>query len=446
MTDAPDQLATTLREAYRACDTKPLSLADIDRYYVPFASRQNTLSDINGRLITTTAGDTAALLFTGHIGCGKSSELTRIAQHQQDDFLVVEVQIDETAKVEDLDYTDLYLIIIQQVEGALRHQGIRLDESLRKSFEEWFLEITKEQEEVINRSVNVEAEAALGAEAPLLAKFLFKITAQMRGSVTERQRIRQLIKPGTARLKTDTNLLLRDANAKIREKDPAKKGLLLILDWVDRCPPNIAKHLFFDYAPQLLELNCVIIYTVPIANPYAQDGVNPAFGPPHIVPMVNVYQYEQDQPDLDDNLDGLNSIVSMIEKRVDVKAVFEQRAHLLDMARASGGHVRHMMQMMQAASINALGLSQTKIDADNVTYAAKQLQFQFERSTPRAYYPELARVALHKDFTDDEIGRELLFSTAVLEYNGNNRWVYPHPLIRRSELFRQALANLQAGQ
>jgi|GEM_PF-6909330 len=39
------KLATTLREAYRVCDVRPLSLENIDFYYIPFESRQNTISD-----------------------------------------------------------------------------------------------------------------------------------------------------------------------------------------------------------------------------------------------------------------------------------------------------------------------------------------------------------------------------------------------------------------
>ena len=109
----PDhKLATTLREAYRVCDVRPLSLENIDRYYIPFESRQNAISDVNGKLLVIEPGEFETILFTGHIGCGKSSELARISQHQQDDFLVVEVQVDEEADIQDVEYTDLYLIII----------------------------------------------------------------------------------------------------------------------------------------------------------------------------------------------------------------------------------------------------------------------------------------------------------------------------------------------
>ena len=187
----------------------------------------------------------------------------------------------------------------------------------------------------------------------------------------------------------------------------------------------------------------MIIYTVPIAILYTQRGIGTAFGNPHIVPMVNVYRYERDRLELEYNLEGLNSIASMIEKRVETDAVFETRELLLEMAKASGGHVRHMMQMMRDASIHALGLGRNKIKADNVAYAAKQLRFRFERSTPRTHYPELARIAQQKELTDDVVGKELLFSTAVLEYNRDNRWIYPHPAVRRSELFKQAIADLQ---
>lgn len=444
MTTSDYKLATTLREAYRVCDVRPLSLDNIDRYYIPFESRQHSISDVNGKLTVIEPGEFDTILFTGHIGCGKSSELARISQHQQTDFLVVEIQVDEEADIQDIEYTDLYLVIIKQVEYQLRKLKLKFDARLLESFEDWFKEITEETEETVSRSVNVDAEATLGADAPFLAKFLVKTLAQIKGSVTDKRKIRQMLTPEVSRLKTDINLLLEDGSRKLRKTFPEKKGILLILDGLDKCPPNVATRLFFDYALQLQELHCVIIYTVPIAMLYTQRGIGTAFGNPHMIPMINVYHYEPDTLDLEYDDHGLNAIASMVDKRVDSTTIFEQRELLLEMAKASGGHVRHMMQMMRDACIHALGLGRSSIQADNVLYAAKQLQFRFERATPRTHYPELARIAMQKELTDDETGRELLFSTAVLEYNGNNRWVYPHPVVRQSELFKRALANLQS--
>ena len=142
----------------------------------------------------------------------------------------------------------------------------------------------------------------------------------------------------------------------------------------------MAKRLFFDYAAQLQELHCVILYTVPITTLYA-GGVGAAFGNPHIIPMINVYRYEPEKLELKHNLEGLNAIAAMVEKRVNSSAVFEQRDLLLKVAQASGGHVRHMMQMVRDAAIHALGLGYSKIKADNVVYAAKQLQFRFARNS-----------------------------------------------------------------
>lgn len=353
-------LAKTLRDAYRVCDVRALSLENIDRYYIPFESRQNAISDVNGKLAVTEPGEFGTILFTGHIGCGKSSELARISQHQQEDFLVVEVQVDEEADIKDIEYTDLYLIIIKQVEYELRRLNIRFDADLLKSFENWFKEITTETEESVARSVNLAAEATLGADAPFLAKFLVKLMAQIQGSVTDKRRIRQVLTPEVSRLRADINLLLADGSKKLRAKFPKKKGLLLILDGLDKCPPNVATRLFFDYALQMQELHCMVLYTVPISTLYAQRGISSAFGNPHIVPMVNVYQYDRHSLELAYNPDGLNAMASMIEKRVDATAVFESRELLLDMAKSSGGHVRHMMQMMRDASIHALGLGRTK--------------------------------------------------------------------------------------
>lgn len=53
------RLASMLKEAYRVCDVRPLSLENIDRYYIyiPFEACQNAVSDINGKLFVIEPGE-----------------------------------------------------------------------------------------------------------------------------------------------------------------------------------------------------------------------------------------------------------------------------------------------------------------------------------------------------------------------------------------------------
>ena len=100
------------------------------------------------------------------------------------------------------------------------------------------------------------------------------------------------------------------------------------------------------------------------------------------------------------------------------------------------------MQLMQRACLTASGRNHDRIQAEDVEYAIKQLQFSFERSTPKKYFAELANIAITKEIEDDEVGQNMLFSTALLEYNGSDRWNYPNPLLMRSNAFTKAIDNL----
>ncbi|MHC5720444.1 MAG: ATP-binding protein, partial [Nostoc sp.] len=121
---------------------------------------------------------------------------------------------------------------------------------------------------------------------------MVKLLAQIKGSDKQKTTIRQTLEKDLSRLKADINLLLGDAFVKLRKKFPQYKGLLIIFDNMDRVPPTIAEHLFFDYAAQLQELDCTIIYTVPISvlcSP--KNPLNQFDGNPHIVPMVTIYEF-----------------------------------------------------------------------------------------------------------------------------------------------------------
>ena len=80
-----------------------------------------------------------------------------------------------------------------------------------------------------------------------------------------------------------------------------------------------------------------------------------------------------------------------------------------------------------------------KVTADDITYAIKQEQFNFERSISTEYYSALAAVYVNKDVSKDEIGRLMLFSLWVFEYKGKNRWNYVNPVVRQIHAFQEAV-------
>jgi energy-coupling factor transporter ATP-binding protein EcfA2 len=445
MTPPASDRATTLKTAFRACNVDPLTGDAIARYYVDLSAVRKTeaIEGVSKILEFQEPGEFTTILFTGHRGCGKSTELKRIQHRWEQDYRVIYLEADEETDINDADYTDLYLIVIKKVEYELRRLGHKVDPRLLANIEAWFKEVIKEDERSVESSISLEGEATLGAEAPFLAKLMIKLLAQIKGSDTRKTTIRQTLQRDISRLKADLNLLLNDAYKKIKATYP--KGFLIIFDNLDRVPPAVSDRLFFDYGTQLKELRCTLVYTVPISALYSPKGLLNTFDSPHIVPMVNIYQLDRDRCDLDYNQTGLEAIADVIEQRVNIEAVFETRQHLLDLTKASGGHIRQLMQLMRIACQTASTRGHDKIVDEDVTYAVKQIQFDFERFIPQEHYPVLAQVCLSKNITKDDVGQLMMFNLSVLEYNGNTRWNYPNPVVKQSDAFQAALRAAQGN-
>jgi AAA ATPase domain len=450
--DVPAERAKTLSEAAQACDVQALEGEALERYYVQLAGRKKVIALINTKIKVQTTGQFLKLLFTGHVGCGKSSELAKIAEHWESQYQIVFVNVEAEARVNDLEFTDLYLLAIKRVEEILRAENLSFDPILQSDFENWFKEIVTEQEESSEKSIELKTEAIVGIKIPLISKLLSNMSAQIKGGAKEVTTTREKLRKDFKQLRTLTNLLLRDGADQIKTKFPDKLGIFIIFDGLDKCPKEISSQLFFENAAQLQELHCPVIDTVPIGALYTPKGISKSFQDQHVVPMINIYSYSGDRPgetfdpDVDFSSDGLDAMASLVERRVDVDAVFESKIQLYDLCKASGGHLRFLMQMVREACLIAEGLEHVKVQDADVTFAIKQLQFRFEREIPSSYYEVLAKIAQEKKQVDDFISPETLYITAVLEYNGESRWMYPNPVVRRSALFQEALSKLSHEQ
>lgn len=453
--------AKTLKTAFRACDVGALRGDNIDRYYVDLSKARSDIAiqNVKTRLEFLNAEESASILFTGHRGCGKSTELRRIEREWQDinrdeRYRVIYLEANEEIDINDADYKDLYLVIVHRVARELEYLGLKLNPKLVKDFEAWFKEVTEEKEESWQKGFEFGGKVEAGQQLPTVFKFIANLSAQMKGTETTRRKVRAKLERSFTELQRNVNNLLADATQKIQQRSEKYKGFLVIFDNLDRIPPDVGEQLFFKDATQLRELNCSTIYTVPISVVYSgKNLVNPWGISPYIMPMVSVYKFERDRIDLEYNAEGLDLMAALIEQRVDIDAVFNSRNELIELARLSGGHVRQLVQLMRTASMTAATKRHPKIQIEDVEYAANQIQFNFERSIAEQYYPALAHIARTKNAPTNEMSQDMLFNVQVMEYEtlvlgsekeSLERWTDVNPLVRQINDFQTALQKIQS--
>src|SRR4028119_1411623 len=156
MTSLPANRAKTLKEAYHACDVKPLT-GENARYYVDLSAVRNTVAieGVSTDLDLQEPGEFNTILFTGHRGCGKSTELKRIQSKCENEYRLIYIEFDLELDVNDAEYTDLYLLFIKKVADDLTKLRLKFDPKLLDSFEAWFKEVTQKTEATVQSSVSL---------------------------------------------------------------------------------------------------------------------------------------------------------------------------------------------------------------------------------------------------------------------------------------------------
>ncbi|WP_027269286.1 AAA family ATPase [Leptolyngbya sp. PCC 6406] len=443
---ATDYRAKTLKQAFRLCNLGALTGVALNRYRVDLSAVRNeaAIDSVSRELDFLDPGEPAAILFTGHRGCGKSTELRRLEQQWQLNYEVIYVRATDELDINDADYKDIYLVIIKYITQALHSWGLSPNAKLLKAFEDWFKEITGESEESVTKSVSLGAEAEAGQQFPFIFKLAVKLLSEIKGSDSYKRTVRENLQQGFSRLRDNTNALLKDAYSQLTTKKPNCKGFLLIFDNLDRVPPQVGEHLFLKYANQLRELQTVLVYTVPISVIYSGGNYSNAFGNLNVMPMVNIYQYDPDAMELVYRDTGLTALVELLAKRVDVETLFASREALMALVKLSGGHVRQLMQLMRQTCLLARG---PQITVEDVTRAAAKEKNNFERFIPREHYPVLAQVcrtkAMPAEPEAEAMMQSMLFNITVLEYEEGDdttrRWLYVNPLVRQIDALQQLL-------
>lgn len=428
--------AKTLREAYQATDPRPLPSGD--PYFVDLSkARDSRATEHLRRMIENCdRGRYSAIAFSGHRGSGKSTELRQLQTALGTSCFILYLDVNEFLDTADVDYTDLFLLLSRRLLDELRDQQIVLSQHLLNAVEGWFKSVTKETEESLMLSAGVSAEASAGVEIPFIAKLLAKLTADVKAGSSRKETTREELDRYFSGLLANTNTLLAAASEALHKAGKPDQ-VLIVVDNLDRLPPDKSERLFFSHGSQLQDLQCHAVYTVSIDTYYSHRGIGHVFSNHLLLPNVKL-RLGKTRPE--PNPDAIRGLSEVISHRVDVTGLLNPATLTEDPVRWSGGSVRQLVRLLREAVLSAQSRGLAALDRQAMADAVRTLQHDFERSLGPEDYKLLALTSSHKSIEKSEAYMQLLSNTAVMEYNGGEVWYDVNPLIEPIDAFQAAKA------
>jgi len=447
----PANPAANLKDAYNAVLLDPLPSGDRRWVDCSPARGGNDIVELLALRIEGASRSTAQLI-SGHRGCGKSTELLRLASRlEREGFLVVYFAADDDIDMGDLVYTDLLLSIIKRLERVLSDKEIQIDERLSRGILMWFAKEVYGLTEETAVEANLKTDFELGLNAPsvlpVFAKLLARITGQIKTGQQIRKDIRLKLDPQIFQLIERINEFIRAALPQIKKK--GFRDLVLIIDNLDRIvlrdldeKTGRTTHdaLYLEHAEQLKALDAHMIYTVPISMFYSIKATQLAGAFPNyeILPMIKIAE-----KDGSPCKEGIGLLLHVAEKRIDVGSLFEEGV-VEFLAQKSGGMLRDFIRLLgYTLEMAQAGGARLPIDEKMAERAFRRLINEYGRMVPDEHFSLLAKVARNKQVRNDAEHQAMLYNLSVLEYMNGDRWCDVHPAVKELAEFKDACRQIE---
>jgi hypothetical protein len=376
------------------------------------------------------------VLFFGHVGCGKSTELTRLCEHlhHPSRYWVVKVDLLTLLDPNNANYSDVWLSVAQRLFDRLQEDGIVINDIALKRLQKWFTEQVLTDETVSGFSGDLKVEAEAGGGIPFVAKLLSRFTSQIQTGSTYRDTVRTVVRKTYSEFIAALNGLIA-ATTEAVQKQNKGRCILFAIDGTDRFRGEDWKQFFVDDANQLTLVNCFAVYTAPMALKASGERLD--MFESLVLPMIKLREFTEHGETRDV---AYRAMREMVLKRCHHE-LFDGLLALDALITFSGGHLRDALRLLFNASIE--GMDNNIIDSGVVEASARRLANDYRVSLEASHYRVLAQAALDPENTDaSEVITRLVEQGALLEYNTGS-WRLPHPVVRLLSGYRRAEKALQ---
>ncbi|MBI3682202.1 MAG: AAA family ATPase [Acidobacteria bacterium] len=399
--------AADLRQAINLLDPeKPLKTdQELAEQFVarPYSPIQNLY------ILLEATNEPQKILFTGHRGCGKSTELAKLAQQLARRFFILHYSVKDRLNLFDLTYVDVVLSLGLELLRASKEQKIRIKAATSKRLLAFTKEITKEVE------MGVKGAAEAGAELNLLvAKLIAKFGVEPATRTVVREKAAKRL----------TDLLENIETLALEIETQTETRTLAIIEDLDKTDLKTAKELFYEHSSSLRDPHLSVIYTFPTAlrhdNDFQQVRSNftQVFGLPNIRSRLR-----NEQPDED----GLARLEDILSRRLE-PVLLTPEAHRR-LAEASSGIPRELIALARFAAVEARKAKTGRIEIEAVENAVASRRREYQILLTTEQLRLLERVKKTKRVENDEAHRALLHNLSALEYRNEEVWYDVHPVV-----------------
>ncbi len=434
---APDNILLVLREL----DFSQALAEDDPRYVETQAARgsEQTLQRLATKLGVDLQQDMfypatqRHILFFGHIGSGKTTELRHYTKQLAGPsrYLVVEVDISKELDHHNLQYADTLMAMAQVLLQRLHQVQVhipQLPEKL-KPLTDWFMQRVHITETSKSTQAELESGGKAGLDLPFVANLFSRFSVAFKTNATYKDEIRKQIRNSFSDFAREFNALLACAEKALQEQGLAQR-VLFVIDNTDKLKDEDRKRFFISDVDQLLSINAHVIYTAPLALKY-EGGLNGKLNSDIVLPMIKLNQRDGSRWEA-----GWQAMRNMLLMRAH-RSLFASEAEIERLIEFCGGHPRELIALLQLACEYA---QVRKLDAAAVESAIKQRASDYRRLLSDADYKLLVKIdrQTFHDGNDPDTWR-LMYHLALLEYNDGS-WRRSHPVVRLLEGYQHFLA------
>jgi len=376
----------------------------------------------------------AYVLFCGHRGSGKSTELRRVHERLNQPNIFFSVLLDATSALDpnNLQYQDVLLALATALLEQLP-SDIGIDDVHLRRLQSWFDERVLTHQATREFAAEIKSGAELQAGVPLLAKLFTALTTAFRVNSTYKDELRTVVRNHFSEFADAFNQFIKAAEKACAQINLGQR-VVFIVDGTDRLRGEDAENFFVRDVHQLQLISALFVYTAPIHLIHAGVDLNQAFTGTFKLPMVKLRDRDGTR-----NGAGARALRRLVYRRAP-EALFDSEATVDFLVEHSGGHPRDLLRLLQYTFENATG---DLFDARAAERAVDNLASEYRVFLDAEDFELLYQIDQHSEREhSSERVRYLLYNLALLEYE--SYWWKSHPVIRTLEAYRR-LATAASG-